>query len=108
MLEGCLPVDGSRRLPPIHRRVPSEAADHFAIERVASIRGSTVGDKELRARILEAYGFASLSLAQELGRPGFVRPDEFVADLLAGIFSPEELSTAAAAAVERYMTGAAA
>lgn len=78
------------------------AAD-FGRQRVAEIRRQILADASLRARLLEAYGAESLSLADELGSTGWIRPDEFMADMFAGAFTPEDLNAAAAAAVRRHL-----
>lgn len=78
-------------------------AAEFGRRRVAEIRGEILADASLRARLLEAYGAESLSLAGELGSTGWIRPDEFMTDMFAGAFTPEDLNAAAAAAVRRHL-----
>lgn len=80
-------------------------ADEVAMQRVAEIRVELRADKSLRSRLLEACSVAMLPMASELGSNGWIRADEFVAELFEGFIAPDELNVAATGAVRRYLLG---
>jgi hypothetical protein len=80
-------------------------ASDVGSKRAAEIPAELLADKVLRGRLLDAYGAASLPMASELGCTGWVRWEDFAADLFATVFRPEELDAAASAAVRHHLVG---
>lgn len=81
-------------------------ADEFGRRRVAEIRREILADASLRARLLEAYGAESLSVAAELGCTGFIDWAGFAEGIFSAMFTSADLGKAARESVCRYLGAA--